>query len=118
MNAAGLVDRQPWPMKATQPFGVPSIISLSFWGGVWGVLLGLLLLDGRTPNAAWWIKALVFGAIAPTLVAIFVVPPLKGLPLEPSWQFFVGGMLLNGAWGLGTAMFARIFERVSTRSRI
>lgn len=118
MNAAELVSRPPWSMRATEPFGVPSIVSLSFWGGVWGVLLGLLLLDGRTPNAAWWIKAVMFGAIAPTLVAMFVVPPLKGLEIEPSWQFLIGGMILNGAWGLGTALFARIFDRMATRSRI
>ena len=111
MNAAGLVDRQPWSMRATEPFGVPSIVSLSFWGGIWGLILGLFLAD-RQRTVAWWIKALVLGAVFPTLVALFVVPPLKGLPIRTEPQFFVAGALLNGAGGLGTAGFAVLFKRM------
>ena len=110
LNVAGVVDRAPFAMTATKPFGVPQIVSLSFWGGVWGVILGLVLLR-RSAGTAFWITALIFGAIAPTLVAIFVVPPLKGLPGGFDPKMFVGGMLLNGAWGIGTAALYRLMTR-------
>jgi hypothetical protein len=32
-------DRPAWPMDPTSPFGVPSVISKSFWGGLWGAAL-------------------------------------------------------------------------------
>lgn len=75
--------RVPFSFEATKPFGVPQLLSLSFWGGLWGILLGLLLglLLARTRTArAFWSIAIVFGAIAPTLVAGFVVAPLKASP--------------------------------------
>ncbi|MCB0421905.1 MAG: hypothetical protein KDD61_12975, partial [Bdellovibrionales bacterium] len=34
----------PFNMSATQPFGVPSVISLSFFGGLWGVLIWWIVL--------------------------------------------------------------------------
>ena len=114
LNVAGVIDRAPFGMTPTKPFGVPSLISLAFWGGVWGILLGLVLIR-RTGGASFWITALVFGAIAPTLVAMFVVPPLKGKPISLEPMFFVGGMLLNGAWGIGTAVLYRLTTPRSER---
>src|ERR671913_491417 len=67
LNAAGMISRAPYSMEATKPFGVPSLVSLSFWGGVWGVIL--LLVIGRLRGPAFWIVAIVFGALAPTLAA-------------------------------------------------
>lgn len=114
LNTAGLISRQPWSMQPTRPFDVPSIVSLSFWGGVWGVILGFLIA-GRTPTLRWWLSALVFGAVFPTLVAIFIVPPLKGMPINTEPKMFIGGALLNGAWGIGTASFALLFNRLLRR---
>lgn len=102
MNYGGWVDRWPYSMTPTEPLGVPQVISLSFWGGVWGIILGLLISE-RTPSANFWAIALLFGAVFPTLVAIFIVPPLKDQPVNWSVQRFLLGALLNGAWGFGTA---------------
>lgn len=107
LNAIGFVARQPFSMTATKPFGVPQVISLSFWGGVWGIILGLVL-ERITSRKTYWLVALVFGAVAPTLVAILVVAPLKGQPVGGDWKMLVTGLLVNAAWGLGTALLANV----------
>ena len=33
----GLAPFHPFSMALTRPFGVPAVISLSFWGGLWGL---------------------------------------------------------------------------------
>jgi len=109
LNLAGFTTHKPLPMTPTEPFGVPSLISLSFWGGVWGILLGLVL--SRSRGAAYWAIAIVFGAIAPTLVAGLVIPPLKGLPIRVDMSLFLLGLLVNGAWGLVTAFVVWLFNK-------
>jgi hypothetical protein len=110
LNAVHFIDRAPFGMAATKPFGVPSLISLSFWGGVWGIILGLILL--RTRAANYYLLATVIGAIAPTLVAIFVVAPLKGMTASgnPS-KLIITGLIVNAAWGVMTAVFYRLLSR-------
>lgn len=111
LNAIHFIDRAPFSFASTKPFGIPSVISLSFWGGVWGILLRLVL--ARRRGAAYWLIALVFGAIAPTLVAAFVVAPLKGQPAGGNAKLAVTGLLVNAAWGVGTALFARVLRSSS-----
>ena len=45
---AGIAPFAPFSMAATQPFGVPAVISLAFCGGVWGIIFGLA--DNRFPS--------------------------------------------------------------------
>lgn len=108
LNAVGYVERAPFSFASTKPFGVPSLLSLSFWGGVWGILLGLLL--ARMRGTPYWITAVVFGAIAPTLVAIFLVAPLKGQAAGGDVKMAVAGLVVNAAWGLGTAAIFRLLN--------
>ena len=115
LNAAGYIDRPPFRMEPTRPFGVPSLVSLSFWGGVWGLIL--LPLIGRLRGAKFWLGAVLVGAIAPTLAAAFVVAPLKGQPAGGNAQMAVFGLMINGAWGLGTAALARVMEGWRATSR-
>lgn len=109
LNAAGYIDRAPFAMEATKPFGIPSVISLSFWGGVWGILLGLIL--ERMRGAKYWVLAAVIGAIAPTLVAGLIVAPLKGFQVGGNSKLLVVGLIVNAVWGLATAAFYRLMAR-------
>lgn len=96
----------PYDFHPTAPFGVPHIWSLAFWGGVWGILYGWV--ENKFPSGAlFWIAAIVFGAIAPTLVAFIVVAPLKHLPINLALPRLIRGFEINGAWGLGVAAFLR-----------
>jgi len=112
LHATGALPRAPYSMEPTAPLHVPAVLSLAFWGGVWGILLWLVIA-GAQGSPRYWLLALVFGAIAPSLVALLVVLPLKGQPAGGGWKpaVVVGALLLNGAWGLGVAVFMRLFHR-------
>ena len=113
LAAVGFVKAGTYSMQATLPLGVPAVLSLSFWGGVWGLLF-VALEPGFPQGKAYWLSALVFGALGPTLVAWFLVAPMKGLPLAAGWQVprMITGLLINGAWGVGTALFCILGRRV------
>src|SRR4029453_8420639 len=104
LNALGLTRRTPYSMASTMPFGVPQVLSLTFWGGVWGAIFAAAFrsLDGARLVAA----SPVAGAVLPTLVAWFIAAPLKGQPMAggfvPTAMAF--GIIVNGAWGLGTGL--------------
>jgi hypothetical protein len=108
LKVAGFIDRPVYAMTATKPFGVPQVISLSFWGGVWGIILGLILIRAR--RATFWWLAILIGAIAPTLVAGLVVAPLKGMPVNATPKLFAFGLIINGVWAWMTALIYRIWQ--------
>jgi hypothetical protein len=99
------------------PLGIPAVISLAFWGGVWGAAIWPFLKN--VAGAAYWIRALVIGAIGPSAVALFLVFPLKGKPMAGGWdpKIIIGALILNGAWGLGVALLMRLLGRVPSGSR-
>ncbi len=99
-------DRPAWPLDPIPPFGVPSVISKSFWGGLWGAALAPLLV--RYSGAAYWTTWILIGAVALTLTALYVVSPIKGEPMPPMWPRFYYALLVNGAWGFGTALLLKV----------
>lgn len=108
----GVFSRAPWNLAATEPLGVPSVLSLAFWGGVWGIPIWYLMRHAT--GTAYWVRAIVFGAIGPTAVALFVVLPLKGMAFAGGWdpKLIVGGLIVNGVWGLGLALLMRALKRL------
>ena len=111
LHALDLTPRAPYSMQATTPFGIPQLWSIAFWGGVWGVVLAAAL--ARLDGARLILAALVFGAIFPTLVAWFVVAPLKGQPMAAGFApaAMMIGPIVNAAWGLGTGIGLALFGR-------
>ena len=113
LYAAGVIPRAeppapsnaPWSIERVPPLGLPRVLSSSFWGGVWAVVLWLLL-SGLT-GTAYWLGWFVAGGLALTLVFFFVVMPIKGQKMPFSVPRFLVGFALNGAWGIGTALFMR-----------
>ena len=112
LHSAGLSPRAAWPMKAVPPLGVPQVISLAFWGGIWAVALLPLLArwQGSWQELLAWAVA---GAVLPSLVALLVVMPLKGGRVAGGGdpKLIAGALLLNGVWGLGTALLLRLLRR-------
>jgi hypothetical protein len=98
----------PYNMAGTLPWGVPAVISLALWGGVWGVLFAFV--QSRFPrHGGYWASAFFFGAIFPSLVALLVVLPMKGLPVGGGWHWplLFTAFLINGVWGTGTGLLYR-----------
>lgn len=99
-----MVPSAPWNLSPVPPLGVPAVLSLSFWGGVWGLPVWWVIR--RWQGVTHWLSALLVGAIGPTAVAMLVVFPLKGLDVDGARV--VGGLIVNGAWGLGVACSMRL----------
>ena len=107
LNLLGM-PTSPFPMGATKPFGVPQMWSLAFWAGIWGIVFGAA--EKYFPaGPGYWLAALAFGAVLPTLVLWFVVFPLKGIPVAAGWDAkrMIAHLINHGAWGLGTAFLLR-----------
>ncbi|MGI3131537.1 hypothetical protein ACRSLK_14200 [Halopseudomonas pachastrellae] len=109
LHGLGVVPFPAFALTATEPLGVPAVVSSAFWGGVWGLVLVVAL--SRMDKQWLWLKAALFGGVALTLVALLVVFPLKGYGLD--WQQFAPrfaiGFILNALWGIGTLVFLRAF---------
>src|SRR5450631_1049994 len=117
-HAAGATAWTAYSMTPTWPLGIPAVVSAAFWGGVWGILLWLAIRS-RQRSTAYWLLAAILGAIAPTLVAFFVVFPIKGEPIAGGWrpEMVIGGLVLNASWGLGVALTMFLWRRTATRER-
>ena len=113
LYGAGLTPRAPYALTPTAPFGVPQVLSSAVWGGVWGVVLWPLVMR-LAPRLGTWAAAVLLGAIGPSLVAWFLVAPLKGLAVAGGWRVsaMAVGLLVNGAWGLGLAVLMWLAERL------
>lgn len=117
-HAVHLTPGRPWNMSPVPPFGVPRVIQLAFWGGVWGIPFVLAEpLIARCPGG-YWVGAIVFGIVGPDLASWFIVAPLKGLPLGRGFHFpgLLVGPIVNGLWGLGTGAFLALFTGAPKRA--
>ena len=105
----------PFSFKPRAPLGVPAVISAAFWGGIWAIALAFVLR--RLAGVSYWLTALLFGALALAAVGLFVVAPIKGEPtlLQPS--HLIISFVVNGAWGIGTAILLRLFRFLFGSSR-
>jgi len=112
----GVAPFAPFSMAATAPFGVPAFLSLAFWGGIWGIPLGLL--EARLPHYGYWMSLFLLGAVFPSLVALLVVLPLKGKPLGGGWRpsLLLTAFLINGAWGVGTGLILKLLHALFGQS--
>ena len=111
---SGASPRVPYDTTPSSPLGVPAVLSLAFWGGIWGMVIWPFLRNAAP--GAYWLRALLIGAVAPSVVALFIVFPLKGMAVAGGWdpRIIVGALMLNGAWGLGVALFMRSTARLGS----
>lgn len=111
LHLAGAVPKAAWNMTAVPPLGVPSVISLAFWGGLWGVLLWALVR--RQAGGKRWLWGAIWGALLPSIVALFVVFPMKGMPMGGGYdpKLIFGALLLNGVWGLGVVGLMKLYRQ-------
>ena len=111
LHSAGVIPSAPFSLTKTSPFGVPAVVSSAFWGGLWALVMMAVLKQTKGP--VLWLKAAIFGGLAPTLVALLIVAPLKGhgFDLAQLPTRFAIGFVLNALWGIGTLVFLRALPR-------
>jgi hypothetical protein len=108
LHAAGLTPLSAYPMRPTNPLGAPAILSLTFWGGIWSILIAWVLT--RVPTDwRYWVAAALFGAFPPTLTSWFIIFPMKGLQFGggPASVGMLNALVVNGVWGLGLGLLWR-----------
>jgi hypothetical protein len=114
----GLSAGQPYSMRPVPPFGVPQVLSLAFWGGVWGIAFAFVVpsLSRRLPG---WVAAAIFGAVGLVFVSWFVVAPLKGLPIAVGGNpaAMLRSLFVNAVWGLGTFIVLRAIDQLAVLRR-
>jgi hypothetical protein len=99
-----------WNMSPN-PFGVPQILNLCFWGGLYGVVFGIFAPRFRLPM---WFCGFLAG-FAAVLVGFFVVAAIKGNPIGGGWVplAWARSIAINGFFGIGLGLIyprlARIF---------
>lgn len=106
LTQVGLIQGEIYSMRPVAPWGVPRIFNQMFWGGLWGAVFAAVA--DRFPRQ--WpliLTGLVFGLLGPTLVAWFVVPPIKGLPIAVGWapSRMLVSALIQVAFGIGAVFF-------------
>ena len=119
LDLMGLAPFGAWNMTPTPPFGVPAVLSLSFWGGLWGVVLVLVHHHFGT-GARYYVSAFLFGGIVTSAVALLVVVPLKGGPVGGGWapSLLLFVFIVNGVWGLTTALLVQVFVKPSATGQM
>jgi len=99
-------------MRPVPPWGVPTIISQAFWGGLWGIVAALLVprLPRPLNGVLGWI---LFAGIVVTLVNWLVVLPIKnGQFRMPVMPILVVLPLVYALWGFGMWLIAKLTRNV------
>jgi len=106
-NELGYTRAALYNMRGVPPWGVPTIVSSAFWGGLWGIVAALLVL--RLPGALGGVLGwILFAAIIVAIVNWAVVLPLKsGRFNMPGMPIIVVLPLVYGLWGFGMWLIAR-----------
>jgi hypothetical protein len=114
--AAGV---EAYSRAPTWPFGIWAFVSLSFFGGLWGILLAFIVPRLRAPFNDW-LGWLILGALGPSLVFWAVVTPLKYPPNVVSSIFsprlIISVLLVNAIWGIGTWVFIKLGNMLMSRA--
>jgi len=92
----------PYRTTPIGPLKVPQIADLCFWGGLYGIVFGVLAPRFTLPL---WVCGLIMGIIA-ALVGMFIVAAIKHNPIANGWQPWpiARSLLINGSWGLGVGL--------------
>src|ERR1700761_4156766 len=95
----GLAPQAAFRVAVVPPFNAPLVLSITFWGAVYGGLFGFL--TPYLPRSVA-LKASV-AAVFALLMSWFVVRPLAGHPVAFGWQHaaMLRSAVACSMWGLG-----------------
>jgi hypothetical protein len=104
----------PYRFTPVPPLGVPLILDLCFWGGLYGVVFGLVT---PAPKGLMPLRGLAFGVLA-VLVGFFVVAWIKGNPIGGGWVLanWIRSLLINGLFGVGLGLIYPPLARLVFRA--
>ena len=102
LASMGLAQASVYSLVPVPPLGVPRIVNLCFWGGLYGAVYGAVWPRLTSPS---WLSGLGLGILA-SLVGMFVVASIKGAPVANGWAAWpmARSLIINGVWGLGVGL--------------
>jgi hypothetical protein len=108
LHILGLAPQAAFRVTPVLPFNVPTIVSLSFWGGVYGAVFGVLKSRFRSPS---WQGGLCLGLLA-AIIGMVIVSPIKGNPIAYGWYAWpiARSFLVNGFWGVGVGLIIPLLQ--------
>lgn len=119
LHSVGVAPFGPWNMTPTAPLGIPAVLSLSFWGGIWGIVF-VFVHQYFGHGYRYWISSFLFGGVIASAVALLIVVPLKGGPVGAGWapMLLLTVLIVNGVWGVATAIINRLLGRSGAGSPV
>jgi hypothetical protein len=98
----GLTPQAAFRIAHVPPFNIPMVVSITFWGAVYGGVFGWFV--PRMPGSLA-IRGLLAGVFA-TLMGWFVVRPIAGYDIAFGWAYWpmLRSAAANLMWGVGVAL--------------
>jgi hypothetical protein len=87
--------------------GLPRLYQLIVWGGLWGLLFVVPVL-----NRLWWLKGIIIGVLA-TLAIVFYFSP--GITTPPMRLVYV--LVLNSIWGVAAGAWWALISNARKNGR-
>jgi hypothetical protein len=102
----GLAPQAAFRIAHVPPFHAPMVVSVTFWGALYGGLFGWVTPRLKGPL---WLYGLVAGLCA-MLLSWFVIRPLSGASVAFDWQqaAMLRSFAANEMWGLGVGLILPI----------
>jgi hypothetical protein len=107
----GMQRLAPYPM-IPNGFGVPLILSLAFWAGIWGIVMVLIAPRIRQP---FWVVCVIV-SLAASVVQAFALPPLLAARSTGSGRD-PAGVHRQRRVGIGVAIIAPLVSNASGGTR-
>ena len=100
LHSAGYVPNPPFRTNPVPPFGVPTILNHAFWGGIWGLLFGAIMM--ARPRLSAPIVGVAGGILGAALAGLTWIALLRGqaMPITDLNRWWRPAVI-NGSWGLG-----------------
>jgi hypothetical protein len=103
LSVPGLVPAPSFALKPSPGMVIPALAGAVLWGAMFGAVLALVLSRCRA-GRTYWLVALALGALVPTALSFGPLLLTRGADMS-AWIDVLAGMVVNGAWGVGTALF-------------
>jgi hypothetical protein len=96
LNALRIQELIGLPPPPTPESYLPILYRAIVWGGIWGLLFVVPVL-----NRAWWLKGMIIGTLATLAILLYFNPGVTTPPMRLGYAFFLNGIvygLAAGAW--------------------
>jgi hypothetical protein len=96
LNALRIQELIGLPPPPTPDSYLPLLYRIIVWGGIWGLLFVVPVM-----NRMWWLKGMIIGALATLAILFYFNPAVTTPPMRLVYAFFLNTIIWGtaaGAW--------------------